>query len=55
MAILKKWMMKMFIAKRGNQYWLWSSKKASLDCMPWYKSESIKHVFEKVKEIKFAK
>ena len=40
----------MFISKRGNEYWVWSSKKASLDCMPWYKSESIEEI-----KIKYSK
>lgn len=31
----------MFIDKRCDQYWVWSSKKASLDCMPQFKSESL--------------
>lgn len=45
----------MFITKKGNQYWLWSSKKASLGCMPWYKSESLKKIqvkyFKKTREL----
>lgn len=45
----------MFIVKKGNQYWLWSSKKASLDCMPWYKSKYLINIFKKAKEIKLGK
>ncbi len=46
----------MFIAKKDNQYWLWSSKKASLDCMPWYKAYSLLEIqrkyFKKMSKIK---
>lgn len=34
----------MFIAKKDNQYWIWSSKKSSLDCMPWYKANTKEEV-----------
>lgn len=49
----------MFIAKKDNQYWLWPSKKSSLDCMPWYKSDSLKDIqikyFNKLRQIKSKK
>lgn len=40
----------MFIKIKNGEYWVFSSKKASLHCMPWYKSKSIKEI-----KIKYAK
>ena len=31
----------MHIKFKQNQYWVWSSKKASLDCLPQYKFDSL--------------
>lgn len=31
----------MHIKLKGGKYWVWSSKKASLDCMPWYKLNNL--------------
>lgn len=46
--------MKPHIIFKQGQYWVFSSKKASLDCMPWYKvdADSEEEAFKAVSEIK---
>ena len=39
----------MHIKLKNGQYWVWSSKKASLDCMPWFKLNSLDDLPSKLK------
>ena len=34
----------MYFKLKAEQYWVWSSKKASLDCLPWYKFDTIREM-----------
>ena len=39
----------MHIKLKDGKYWVWSSKKASLDCMPWYKLNNLDELPTKLK------
>ena len=45
-------MNKPHIKFKDGQYWVWSSKKASLDCMPQYKANTLYFSLRLIKAIK---
>jgi hypothetical protein len=44
--------MKPHIIFKQGQYWVFSSKAASLDCMPWYKSNTLNFSIKLIRAIK---
>ena len=36
----------MHIKLKDGKYWVWSSKKASLDCIPWFKCSTFQGLKE---------
>ena len=40
---------------KDGQYWVFSSKRASLDCMPWYKSNNLNFSIELIRSKSWAK
>jgi len=41
----------MYCELKNEQYWVWSSRKASLDCMPQYKFKALEQLSDKILSI----